>query len=86
MKLSILWAFHRRLSNMSRSVPLVLSVRPVRGMVDEKFSVEVENLPPGSPVTLHSLHHSEDKDDWEAYGHYVSDHRGKVTGKFTINA
>lgn len=42
----------------------------------------VENLPPGSPVTLHSLHHSEDKDYWESYGHYVSDHKGIVSGEF----
>ncbi|XP_076015967.1 peroxisomal succinyl-coenzyme A thioesterase-like isoform X2 [Genypterus blacodes] len=64
---------------MSIRAPPVLSVSPVRGMLDEKFSVEVKNLPPGVPVTLHSLHHSEDKDYWEAYGHYVSDHTGKVT-------
>ncbi|XP_076015848.1 bile acid-CoA:amino acid N-acyltransferase-like [Genypterus blacodes] len=67
------------MSTMSIRAPPVLSIRPVRGMLDETFSVEVKNLPPGVPVTLHSLHHSEDKDYWEAYGHYVSDHTGKVT-------
>ncbi|XP_037616541.1 peroxisomal succinyl-coenzyme A thioesterase-like isoform X1 [Sebastes umbrosus] len=69
----------RRSSTMSHTVPPILSVAPSRALVDEKFKVVVENLPPGSPVTLHSLHHSEDKDYWEAYGHYISDHRGTVS-------
>ncbi|KAM3588164.1 uncharacterized protein V6R79_023117 [Siganus canaliculatus] len=64
---------------MSRSVPPLLSVHPVRALVDETLTVTVENLDPGSAVTLHSLHQSEDKDYWEAYGHYVSDHRGSVS-------
>uniref|UniRef100_A0A3Q2WHY0 Acyl-coenzyme A thioesterase 4-like n=1 Tax=Haplochromis burtoni TaxID=8153 RepID=A0A3Q2WHY0_HAPBU len=64
---------------MTQAVPPILSITPSRALVDEKFQVLVENLPPGCPVTLHSLHHSEDKDDWEAYGHYVSDHRGVVS-------
>ncbi|XP_075886043.1 peroxisomal succinyl-coenzyme A thioesterase-like isoform X1 [Nelusetta ayraudi] len=63
---------------MSRLAP-VLSVSPCRGLVDEKLTVLVENLPPGLPVTLHSLHLSEDNDYWEAFGHYVSDHRGVVS-------
>ncbi|KAI3366612.1 hypothetical protein L3Q82_009292, partial [Scortum barcoo] len=63
---------------MPPTVPPVLSVHPTRALVDEKFRVVVENLPPASPVTLHSLHLSEDKDYWEAYGHYISDHRGSV--------
>ncbi|XP_071370989.1 peroxisomal succinyl-coenzyme A thioesterase-like [Centroberyx affinis] len=64
---------------MSGTVTPILSVFPTRGLVDNKFKVMVENLPPGLPVTLHSLHQSEDKDYWEAYGHYVSDDRGTVT-------
>ncbi|TMS03064.1 Acyl-coenzyme A thioesterase 4 [Larimichthys crocea] len=64
---------------MSQTVPPVLSVHPSRSLVDEKLKVLVENLPPGSPVTLHSLHRSEDEHYWEAYGHYVSDHRGIVS-------
>ncbi|KAM3588094.1 uncharacterized protein V6R79_021154 [Siganus canaliculatus] len=72
-------SFLRRLSAMSRSVPPLLSVHPVRALVDELLTVTVENLDPGSAVTLHSLHQSEDKDYWEAYGHYVSDHRGSVS-------
>lgn len=65
---------------MSQTAPPILSVVPSRALVDEEFKVVVENLPPGSPVTLHSLHHSEDKNYWEAYGHYISDHRGMVSG------
>uniref|UniRef100_I3JUE4 Acyl-CoA thioesterase 15 n=1 Tax=Oreochromis niloticus TaxID=8128 RepID=I3JUE4_ORENI len=64
---------------MTQAVPPILSVTPSRALVDEKFQVLVENLPPGCPVTLRSLHRSEDEDDWEAYGHYVSDHRGVVS-------
>lgn len=64
---------------MSQPSLPILSVSPSRAMVDEKLKVLVENLPPGLPVTLHSLHLSEDNDYWEAYGHYVSDHRGVVS-------
>lgn len=59
-----------------------LSAHPTRALVDEKIKVLVENLPPGLPVTLHSLHHSEDKDYWEAFAHYISDHRGVVSGEW----
>ncbi|XP_056133190.1 peroxisomal succinyl-coenzyme A thioesterase-like [Lampris incognitus] len=64
---------------MARTVSPVLSVLPTRALVDERFRVVVENLPPWSPVTLHSLHQSEDRDYWEAYAHYVSNDRGTVT-------
>uniref|UniRef100_A0A3P9QDK0 Acyl-coenzyme A thioesterase 1-like n=1 Tax=Poecilia reticulata TaxID=8081 RepID=A0A3P9QDK0_POERE len=63
----------------SDSPPPILSVRPSRALVDEAFEVLVENLAPVSPFTLRSLHHSEDGDDWEAYGHYFSDHSGRVS-------
>lgn len=66
---------------MSRSCLPIISAHPSRALVDEKIEVCVENLPPGLPVTLHSLHHSEDKDYWEAFGHYISDHRGVVSGE-----
>ncbi|XP_030004192.1 peroxisomal succinyl-coenzyme A thioesterase-like [Sphaeramia orbicularis] len=59
--------------------PPILSVYPSRALVDEAFKVLVENLPPGCPVTVHSLHLSEDDNYWEAYGHYISDHRGSVS-------
>uniref|UniRef100_H2MS63 Acyl-CoA thioesterase 16 n=1 Tax=Oryzias latipes TaxID=8090 RepID=H2MS63_ORYLA len=69
----------RPASVMSQAVPPLLSVHPSRALVDEKFSVLVENLPPGCPVTIRSLYQSEDKDFWEAYGHYVSNHQGTVS-------
>lgn len=56
----------------------LLSVAPSRALVDEKFKVCVENLPRGQPFTLHALHLSEDNDYWEAFGHYMSDHKGAV--------
>ncbi|TNN50972.1 hypothetical protein EYF80_038845 [Liparis tanakae] len=65
---------------MSLAALPVLSVVPSRALVDEAFRVAVQNLPPSSPVTLHSLHRSEDEDLWEAFGHYVSDSRGTVSG------
>ncbi|XP_056223405.1 peroxisomal succinyl-coenzyme A thioesterase-like isoform X2 [Seriola aureovittata] len=69
----------RKSSTMSQTVPPILSVVPTRAVVDETFKVLVENLPPASPVTIRSLHHSEDQDYWEAYGFYISDHRGTVS-------
>lgn len=63
---------------MASIVAPLLSVAPTRALVDEKFKVQVENLPPGQPFTLHSLHLSEDNDYWEAFGHYVSNHNGTV--------
>ncbi|XP_029597834.1 acyl-coenzyme A thioesterase 5-like isoform X1 [Salmo trutta] len=66
------------LSTMVGTFPL-LSVQPTRGLVDEKIQVVVRNLPPALSVTLHSLHCSEDKDLWEAFGHYTSDGQGTVT-------
>ncbi|KAM3867052.1 acyl-coenzyme A thioesterase 3-like [Diretmus argenteus] len=45
----------------------------------KKVLTGLKNLPPGLPVTLHSLHHTDDKDTLEAYGHYISDDRGTVT-------
>uniref|UniRef100_A0A3Q3WA89 Uncharacterized protein n=1 Tax=Mola mola TaxID=94237 RepID=A0A3Q3WA89_MOLML len=68
-----------RTSAMPQTLLPILSVSPTRALVDEKMEVVVENLPPGFPVTLHSFHHSEDKDHWEAYGHYITDHRGMVS-------
>uniref|UniRef100_A0A8C2H3B7 Uncharacterized protein n=1 Tax=Cyprinus carpio TaxID=7962 RepID=A0A8C2H3B7_CYPCA len=70
---------NRSVSTQKRTCPL-LSVQPVRGLLDEKFQIAVTNLPPNQKVTLHSLHQSDDKDFWEAFGHYVSDEHGSVTG------
>ncbi|XP_073669641.1 peroxisomal succinyl-coenzyme A thioesterase-like isoform X6 [Paramisgurnus dabryanus] len=57
----------------------ILSVQPSRGLVDEMFQIVIMNLLPNQKVTLHSLHQSEDKDFWEAFGHYISDEHGTVT-------
>ncbi|XP_053506184.1 peroxisomal succinyl-coenzyme A thioesterase [Ictalurus furcatus] len=57
----------------------LLSIEPTRGLVDEKLRIFVTNLNPNQEVTLHCLHQSEDKDLWEAFGHYVSDGQGTVT-------
>ncbi|XP_062848309.1 peroxisomal succinyl-coenzyme A thioesterase-like isoform X1 [Trichomycterus rosablanca] len=62
----------------------ILSVHPLRCLVDEMFEVEVKHLPPAHQCTLHSLIHSEDGDFWEAYGHYISDASG--TAKVSTNA
>ena len=64
---------------MTRALPF-LSVQPTRALVDEKVQVVVKNLTQGLAVTLHSLHQSEDNDYWEAFGHYISDDSGTVTG------
>ncbi|XP_059901622.1 peroxisomal succinyl-coenzyme A thioesterase-like isoform X1 [Gadus macrocephalus] len=63
---------------MAGAVHPILSVCPSRALSTEKFRVLVENLPPGLSVTLHSLHCSEMKDYWEAFGHYVADNKGTV--------
>ncbi|KAG7324009.1 hypothetical protein KOW79_012025 [Hemibagrus wyckioides] len=56
----------------------LLSVRPLRCMVDERFDVRVQGLLPGVRVTLHARLRSEDGDFWEGFGHYVSDETGNV--------
>ncbi|XP_028972875.2 peroxisomal succinyl-coenzyme A thioesterase-like isoform X2 [Esox lucius] len=66
-------------SSTMAAISPVLSVKPTRGLVNEKIQIIVRNLPPRFPVTLHSLYLSEDKDYWEAFGHYTSDNRGTVT-------
>jgi hypothetical protein len=67
---------------MAGAVHPILSVCPSRALFTEKFRVLVENLPPGLSVTLHSLHCSEMKDYWEAFGHYVADNKGTVDGRY----
>ena len=67
---------------MAGAVHPILSVCPSRALVTEKFRVLVENLPPGLSVTLHSLHCSETKEYWEAFGHYVADSTGTVDGRY----
>ncbi|XP_065130843.1 peroxisomal succinyl-coenzyme A thioesterase-like isoform X4 [Paramisgurnus dabryanus] len=68
----------RSMSTEMGKMPL-LSVQPSRGLVDEMFQIVIMNLLPNQKVTLQSLHQSEDKDFWEAFGHYISDEHGTVT-------
>lgn len=64
---------------MAEQSPL-LSVHPSSCLVDEKIEVEVKGLPADSKITVHALVRSDDGDDWEAFGHYISDHSGTVKG------
>uniref|UniRef100_A0A8C6TX17 Acyl-CoA thioesterase 19 n=1 Tax=Neogobius melanostomus TaxID=47308 RepID=A0A8C6TX17_9GOBI len=56
--------------------PCYLSVQPCRALVDEKFKVLVQKAPPGAQLTVRSHHHSENKHEWEAFGHYICDSTG----------
>ncbi|XP_072290585.1 acyl-coenzyme A thioesterase 1-like isoform X2 [Eucyclogobius newberryi] len=55
-----------------------LSVRPSRALVDEKFKVLVQNASPGAELTVRSHLHTEDKHNWEAFGHYICDSTGTL--------
>uniref|UniRef100_A0A667YQK4 Acyl-CoA thioesterase 19 n=1 Tax=Myripristis murdjan TaxID=586833 RepID=A0A667YQK4_9TELE len=72
------WVSNRQSTMETNLWRLLLSVQPSRGLVDEKFSVRVQNAPPAHPLTMHALLHSEDGDTWEAFGHYVTDSGGDV--------
>uniref|UniRef100_A0A671YKS8 Acyl-CoA thioesterase 19 n=1 Tax=Sparus aurata TaxID=8175 RepID=A0A671YKS8_SPAAU len=55
-----------------------LMVQPSRGLIDEKFIVLVQKVPPGFQLTVHALHKCEDGHSWEAFGHYTSNATGTV--------
>lgn len=55
-----------------------LSVQPSRGLVDEKFIVLVQNVPPGFQLTVHASYKCEDGHSWEAFGHYIANASGSV--------
>ncbi|XP_051808103.1 peroxisomal succinyl-coenzyme A thioesterase-like isoform X2 [Acanthochromis polyacanthus] len=55
-----------------------LSVHPSRGLIDEKFNVQVQKFLPGCQLTVHALHRCEDRNSWEAFGHYMTDASGTV--------
>ncbi len=74
---------YRTVSTERGTCPL-LAVQPKRALVDEKFQIDIMNLLPNQKVTLYSLHQSEDKDFWEAFGHYISDECGTVTGAQSV--
>ncbi|XP_042337362.1 acyl-coenzyme A thioesterase 2, mitochondrial-like, partial [Plectropomus leopardus] len=57
---------------------LKLSVHPSRGLMDEKFVVLVQNVCPGSQLTVRALHKCEDGHSWDAFGHYIADATGTV--------
>ena len=69
---------------MQKTSRPLLSVQPLRGLVDERLTVLVRNMAPVQHLTLHSLLQSDDGDYWEAFGHYTSDARGEVNGKECI--
>ncbi|KAF7660736.1 hypothetical protein LDENG_00276850 [Lucifuga dentata] len=48
----------------------LLTITPVRALIDEKISVKGHFLPPYLPVTVCAQMHSEDGDLWEAFAHY----------------
>lgn len=83
IQFSISFNLCRTVSTEVGTCPL-LSVQPSRAQVDEKVQIVVMNLLPNQKVTLHSLHQSEDKDFWEAFGHYISDEYGTVTGAQSV--
>ncbi|XP_049429462.1 peroxisomal succinyl-coenzyme A thioesterase-like [Epinephelus fuscoguttatus] len=55
-----------------------LSVQPSRGLVDEKFTVLVQNLFPGFQLTVRALHQCEDGHTWDAFAHYIANATGEV--------
>ncbi|XP_054631894.1 peroxisomal succinyl-coenzyme A thioesterase-like [Dunckerocampus dactyliophorus] len=55
-----------------------LSVHPSRGLLDEKFVIVVQSVPPGVQLTVHAFHRCENGHSWEAFAHYVSDAHGSV--------
>lgn len=59
-----------------------LMVQPSRGLIDEKFIVLVQKVPPGFQLTVHALHKCEDGHSWEAFGHYTSNATGTVNGNW----
>ncbi|XP_078139150.1 acyl-coenzyme A thioesterase 1-like [Centroberyx gerrardi] len=61
-----------------RACCVLLSVRPCRALVDERVSVLLQNAARAQQLTVRTLLHSEDGDDWEAFGHYVADAAGAV--------
>ncbi|XP_033823798.1 acyl-coenzyme A thioesterase 5-like [Periophthalmus magnuspinnatus] len=62
----------------NKQCSVLLSVHPSRALVDEKFKVLVQNASPGAELTVHSHLLSEDKHNWEAFGHYICDSTGSV--------
>ncbi|XP_075945918.1 uncharacterized protein LOC142947931 [Anarhichas minor] len=55
-----------------------LSVQPSRGLMDEKFIVLVQNVLPGSQLTVYAFYQCEGGHSWEAFAHYTANAAGTV--------
>ncbi|XP_056273695.1 peroxisomal succinyl-coenzyme A thioesterase-like isoform X2 [Pseudoliparis swirei] len=55
-----------------------LSVQPSRGLMDEKFTVLVQNVLPGFQLTVGAFHKCEGGYGWEAFAHYTANATGTV--------
>ncbi|XP_037623888.1 peroxisomal succinyl-coenzyme A thioesterase-like isoform X1 [Sebastes umbrosus] len=55
-----------------------LSVEPSRGLMDEKFVVLVQNVFPGSQLTVYALYQCEGGYSWESFAHYTANATGTV--------
>lgn len=49
-------------------------------MVDEKFTILVQNCPPGFQLTIYARHKSDDGHSFEAFAHYCASTSGSVNG------
>ncbi|XP_034390282.1 peroxisomal succinyl-coenzyme A thioesterase-like [Cyclopterus lumpus] len=55
-----------------------LSVHPSRGLMDEKFTVLVQNVLPGFQLTVYAFYKCEGGYSWEAFAHYTASATGAV--------
>ncbi|XP_029697319.1 bile acid-CoA:amino acid N-acyltransferase-like isoform X2 [Takifugu rubripes] len=55
-----------------------LTVKPSRGLIDEKLVVIVQNCPPGFQMTIYAHHKSDDGHSYEAFAHYSASTSGSV--------
>ncbi|XP_058502354.1 acyl-coenzyme A thioesterase 5-like isoform X1 [Solea solea] len=55
-----------------------LSVQPSRGLMDEKFIILVQNVPPCCALTVRAFNQCDKGNKWEAYGHYTADATGTM--------
>ncbi|XP_037534879.1 bile acid-CoA:amino acid N-acyltransferase [Nematolebias whitei] len=70
-----------RWRSSARPAPL-LTVAPVRTLVDEKISIKGHFLPPHCPVTVYARMHSDEGDLWESFAHYNTN----ATGTFSMTS
>lgn len=60
-----------------RPAPL-LTVSPIRALVDEPISIKGRFLPPNCPITVCARMHSEEGDLWESFAHYNTNADGTI--------